>query len=83
MNIVIDDADFDAAVRELAAATGEPENMSVKVAVQERRDRVTHRKGREMVSRLREIQERIQAMPQLDPRSADEIVGYNADGVFD
>lgn len=83
MRVEIDDPEFDQAVKELAAATGEPEDVSLKVAVKERLDRVTHRKGREFLERIREIQDRVAEMPELDPRPADEIIGYNEHGAFD
>jgi antitoxin VapB len=83
MRVEIDDPEFDQAVKELAAATGEPEDISLKVAVKERLDRVTHRKGREFLERIREIQDRVAEMPELDPRPADEIIGYNEHGAFD
>ena len=83
MKVEIDDPEFDQAVKELAAATGESEDASLKIAIRERLDRVTHRKGREFLERIREIQDRVAAMPELDPRPADEIIGYNEHGVFD
>jgi hypothetical protein len=83
MNVVIDNPEFDLAVRELSAATGEPADVSVVVAVKERLDRVTRRKGRELLARIREIQDRVAEMPELDPRPSDEILGYNENGIFD
>jgi len=83
MKVEIDDPDFDQAVKELSAATGEPEDVLVKVAVKERLDRVSHRKGKELLERLRPILDRVAAMPELDPRPADEILGYNEYGHFD
>jgi antitoxin VapB len=83
MKVEIDDPEFDQAVRQLAEATGEPQEVSVRVAVKERLDRVTRRKGRELLDGIREIQDRVAAMPELDPRSADEILGYNEHGHFD
>jgi antitoxin VapB len=83
MNLVIDNSEFEDAVKELAAETGESEEVSVQVAVKERLDRLTHRKGRELLDRIREIQDRVAAMPELDPRPADEIIGYNEHGTFD
>jgi hypothetical protein len=35
------------------------------------------------LERIREIQDRVAAMPELDPRPADEIIGYNEFGCFD
>jgi antitoxin VapB len=83
MTIVIEDAEFDAAVQRLAEVTGEPTSESLKVAVQERLDRVTHRKGRELLERIRPLLDEVARMPVLDMRSADEIVGYNEFGCFD
>jgi antitoxin VapB len=83
MRVEIDDPQFDQAVKQLAEATGEPEDVLVKVAVQERLDRVNRRKGRELMERIRPILDRVAAMPELDPRPADEIIGYNQHGHFD
>lgn len=83
MNLVINDPEFDQAIRELVAATGEPEDISLKVAVKERLDRVTKRNGRSYLERIRDITEHVAAVPVLDHRSADEILGYNEHGLFD
>jgi antitoxin VapB len=71
------------AVKELAAATGESEELSVKIAVHERLDRITRRSAKEFLAKIREITDRVAEMPVLDARSADEIVGYNEHGRFD
>jgi antitoxin VapB len=83
MQVLINDPEFDQAVKELAAATGEPEDVLLKVAVKERLDRVNHRKGKELLERIRPILDRVAEMPELDPRPADEIIGYNEHGTFD
>lgn len=83
MTVTIEDPRFEQTVKELAAATGEPEELSVQIAVQERLDRITHRKGLELLESLREIQDRIEALPERDPRPIDEILGYNEHGTFD
>jgi hypothetical protein len=83
MQVLIDDPEFDQAVKELAAATGEPEDVLLKVAVKERLDRVNHRKGKELLERILPILDRVAAMPELDPRPADEMIGYNEHGTFD
>lgn len=83
MVVRIDDPEFDQAVKELAAVTGEPEEVLVKVAVKERLERVNHRKGRELLERIRPILDRVGEMPELDPRPMDEILGYNEFGAFD
>lgn len=83
MQLVIDNPEFEAAVHELASVTGEKEAQSVEIAVKERLDRVTRRKGHEMLERIRPILDRLAAMPVLDSRTADEIIGYNDHGTFD
>ena len=83
MSVVIDDPEFEQAVKQLAAATGEPEAVSVKIAVNERLDRVTRRPAKELLARIREITDRVAELPVLDARSADEIIGYNEHGHFD
>jgi len=83
MSVVIDDPEFEQALKQLAAATGEPEEISVKIAVTERLDRVTRRSAKELLARIREITDRVAELPVLDARSADEIIGYNEHGYFD
>ena len=83
MKVVIDDPEFDQAVKELVAATGETEYVSLKIAVKERLDRVTRRSAKEYMAKIREITSRVAELPVLDARSADEIIGYNEHGSFD
>jgi antitoxin VapB len=83
MKVVIDDPEFDQAVKELVAATGETEYVSLKIAVRERLDRVTRRSAKEYMAKIREITSRVAELPVLDTRSADEIIGYNEHGCFD
>jgi antitoxin VapB len=83
MKVEIDDPEFESALKELAAVTGESADVLVKVAVRERLDRVNKRKGRELMERIRPILDRVAALPELDPRPADEILGYNEHGHFD
>jgi hypothetical protein len=73
----------DELVNQLAATTGEPAEVAVSLAVRERLDRVTHRKGRELLERIRPILDRVAELPELDPRPTDELLEYNEDGLFD
>jgi antitoxin VapB len=75
--------EMDELVEQLVATTGETADVAVSVAVRERLDRVTHRKGRELLERIRPILNRVAALPEFDPRPADEILGYNENGLFD
>jgi antitoxin VapB len=68
--------------RELAAATGESLTEAVVNALGERlmRQRGTSRMSR-VRDELRAIPERCARYPVLDPRTADEILGYDEHGL--
>jgi antitoxin VapB len=64
--------------RELAARTGESLTEAVTEALRERLRRVTGRAGgRPLHEELREISRRCAALPEIDARSAEEILGYD------
>ncbi|MEO5816120.1 MAG: type II toxin-antitoxin system VapB family antitoxin [Gemmatimonadaceae bacterium] len=82
MAISIKDPDTDRLARELSEATGESLTEAIRRAIQERLQREQHRTRRQsLADGIRRIQERIAALPVLDPRSADEIIGYDANGL--
>jgi antitoxin VapB len=69
-------------VRDLAAATGESVTAAVRKAAEERLVRVRRdRAGRSLAAELLAIGARCSALPDLDSRSADEILGYDANGL--
>jgi len=69
-------------VRELVAETGESITTAVATAVRERLDRVHGaRRSHDLVAQLAAIAERCAALPDLDHRSADEILGYDEHGL--
>jgi antitoxin VapB len=69
-------------VRELAAATGEGVTVAVRRAAEERLQRVRRNKsGRSLAAELLAIGARCAALPDLDPRTADEILGYDEHGL--
>jgi antitoxin VapB len=82
MPLNIKDPRTDALVRELAALTGESITTAVAVAVRERLDRL--RGPDTPATRLLAIQRiaaRAAARPVLDPRTPDEILGYDEHGL--
>ncbi|HEY9126570.1 MAG TPA: type II toxin-antitoxin system VapB family antitoxin [Acidobacteriaceae bacterium] len=86
MALHIQDAETDRLARELSAATGETITEAVRVALRERMDRTSTEAGKTRAARIAAIEEildRVGAMPVLDDRSADEIIGYNEQGLFD
>lgn len=87
MALNIKSVEADRLARELADLTGESITDAVSKALrlrlqQERRERDVP--GRERLkAALNEIRRRTARLPMLDPRSDDEILGYNEFGTFD
>ena len=87
MALNIKSAETDRLARELAALTGESITDAVTRALemrleQERRERDTLR-CEQLKALLDDIRRRASKLPVLDPRSDDEILGYNEFGTFD
>ncbi len=69
-------------VRDLAAAAGESVTTAVRRAAEERLQRVRRqRSGRSLAAEILEIGRRCAALPDLDARTADEILGYDEHGL--
>ena len=82
MALNIKDARADRLVRELAAATGESLTTAITVSVTERLERVRGAVPREQRAQaLSRIAERSAGRAVLDRRNADDILGYDADGL--
>lgn len=83
--ILIKDPEADRLIRELAERTGETITEAVKVALREKLRRVPPSED-EIADRKRRIHAilaKFDALPTLDERSDDEILGYNEHGHFD
>ena len=76
LSIKTDEADRLA--RELAAATGESLTEAVTQALRERLERV---QNRDYFDRIRRLQDEYAALPVVDPRTPDEIIGYDEFGL--
>ncbi len=81
MSLNIKDPQTDRLVRELAQSTGETITQAVEVAVSERLDRRAGRPSRQLADELDRIALRCAALPLLDTRSDDEILGYDEHGL--
>ena len=69
-------------VRDLAAAAGESVTIAVRRAAEERLQRVRRQQsGRSLAAEILEIGSRCAALPDLDARTADEILGYDEHGL--
>ena len=67
---------------ELARQTGETKTEAVTKALRDRLDRVRReRSGRRLADELEDIARHCANLPVLDPREADEILGYGDDGI--
>ena len=85
MTVLIKDEEADRMIRQLAERTGETITDAVKKAVAQRLERVplSEQEIAERRRRIEVILARADAMPTVDHRSADEIIGYNDRGHFD
>ncbi len=82
MPLNIKDPATERSVRELAALTGETVTTAVQRAAEERLQRVRRaRAGRSLADEIMEIGKRCAELPDLDRRSADEILGYDEHGL--
>jgi antitoxin VapB len=68
--------------REIASKTGESMTGAIKTALEERLERLKRQRNSDLLlGQLREILRRVDTLPILDPRSPDEIVGYDEHGL--
>ena len=82
MSFSIKNSEADRLVRQLTGLTGETLTGAVVAALRERLERVRARKsGRSLADELDEIAIRCAALPVLDPRSPEEILGYDEHGL--
>ena len=83
MVLHIDDPEADRLARELAERTGEPIERAVISSLRQTLE-IAQRKEKELddfVEEVMQIGRRCAALPLLDTRSADEIIGYDENGV--
>jgi antitoxin VapB len=82
MPLIIEDIATERIARELAEATGETIEEAVRVAAEERLQRLRrHRSDWGLAEEIMEIGRRCAALPDLDTRSAEEILGYDESGL--
>lgn len=82
MAINIKDPETDRAVRELAAEAGESITDALRIAAQERLQRLRRAKaGASRRPALQAYIDRGRLRPTLDPRTPDEILGYDEHGL--
>jgi antitoxin VapB len=68
--------------RQVADATGESITEAIQNALEERWGRLKARRGNRVLhTQIEDLLRRVDAMPTLDPRSPDEILGYDEHGL--
>jgi antitoxin VapB len=68
--------------REIAAKTGESLTGAIQKALEERLDRLNNnRRSHALAAQIDDILQRVDAMPDLDARTPDEIIGYDENGL--
>lgn len=82
MALSVKNPEADHLAREVSARTGESLTTAVVVALRERLARLRSRPKRPRLrEQLREIARRCAELPTVDDRPADEILGYDRDGL--
>jgi len=82
MALSIKDPATERLARDLARQTGENITTATRRALEERLHRVSGRPRQKLLlDSLAEIRRRWAAMPQIDKRSADEIIDYDDNGL--
>ena len=83
MALSIKDPEADRLARQLAKKTGESITQAVVTALQERLAREERKADddEQLVEDVLEIGHHFSSLPVLDPRSDDEIIGYDEDGL--
>jgi antitoxin VapB len=82
MALSIKNTETERLARQLANETGESLTEAIRQALKERLQRFPHgRRGRIMTEKLNDILRRVDALPVLDTRSDDDILGYDNQGI--
>lgn len=82
MPISIKNDETEQLARELAKETGETITEVIRKALQDRLQRVRGRRhARRLPEEVADILQRMDALPTLDQRTEDEILGYDENGV--
>ena len=83
MALSFKDKETDSLARQVASLTGETLTEAVRMSLRQRlrREQSKRGEGPELARALEEIAKRCAALPALDGRTEDEILGYDENGI--
>jgi antitoxin VapB len=82
MALNIKDERTDHLAREVAKQAGETITEAIRVSLEERLQRLSgRRRASTRTEKLHEILRRVDALPKIDNRTEDEILGYDENGI--
>jgi antitoxin VapB len=82
MPLSIKNEETELLARKVAEATGESLTEAIQKALSERWARLKRQRGNRLLSnQLEDLLRRVDALPTLDSRTADEILGYDEHGL--
>lgn len=83
MALSLKDPETDTLARQVASLTGETLTEAVRTSLRQRlhRERLQRGRAADLEAEIDAIVRRVAALPVLDDRSADEILGYDAKGL--
>jgi antitoxin VapB len=82
MAVSIENPETERLALQLAQETGEPVELAIQRSLQKRLEQLPQRRRAGLVKeKLEEILRRVDALPTLDDRPEDEILGYDREGL--
>ena len=82
MALSLKNPDTERLARQIAEETGETPTEAIQRFLQERLGRLSQRRrGRIITEKLQDILRRVDALPTLDTRPEDDILGYDSQGI--
>jgi antitoxin VapB len=82
MALSIKSIEVEKMAREISSKTGESLTGAIQKALEERLERLKQARRQQILKgQLEEILQRVDRLPILDPRSPDEILGYDEHGL--
>jgi antitoxin VapB len=82
MALSIKDPETEKLARTLAQRTGETITVATRRAIEDRLKRLgSHARKTALLEDMEAIQRRLASLPILDPRSPDDILGYDENGI--